>query len=113
MFPLCKQTQTSRFCSPYGASVNHRHNVVYFIKTAYHNWMGELRLDGKVALVTGAGRGLGRSYARLLAARGARVVVNDPGVSLRGDGVDEGPAAAVVNEIRSSGADAVANFESV
>jgi NAD(P)-dependent dehydrogenase (short-subunit alcohol dehydrogenase family) len=86
---------------------------VYFQNQAYDGLMGELRLDGRVALVTGAGRGLGRSYARLLAARGARVVVNDPGVSLRGDGADEGPATAVVQDIRSSGADAVANFESV
>ncbi len=75
--------------------------------------MGELRLDGKVALVTGAGRGLGRSYARLLAARGAGVVVNDPGVGLRGEGGDEGPASTVAEEIRSSGGSAVANFESV
>jgi len=75
--------------------------------------MVELRLDGRVALVTGAGRGLGRSYARLLAARGASVVVNDPGVSMRGEGGDEGPARDVVEEIRSSGGDAVANFESV
>ncbi len=75
--------------------------------------MSELRLDGKVALVTGAGRGLGRSYARLLAARGARIVVNDPGVTLRGEGGDEGPASVVAHEIRSSGGEAVANFASV
>jgi NAD(P)-dependent dehydrogenase (short-subunit alcohol dehydrogenase family) len=75
--------------------------------------MAELRLDGKVALVTGAGRGLGRSYAKLLAARGASVVVNDPGVSLRGEGGDEGPAVTVTEEIQSSGGNAVANFDSV
>ncbi|MDB5578555.1 MAG: short-chain dehydrogenase [Bradyrhizobium sp.] len=75
--------------------------------------MGELRLDGKVALVTGAGRGLGRSYAMLLAARGAGVVVNDPGVSLRGEGGDEGPALAVAQAIRANGGAAIANFDSV
>jgi NAD(P)-dependent dehydrogenase (short-subunit alcohol dehydrogenase family) len=75
--------------------------------------MGELRLNGKVALVTGAGRGLGRSYAKLLAARGARVVVNDPGVGLRGEGGDEGPAESVAREICSGGGSALANFDSV
>jgi NAD(P)-dependent dehydrogenase (short-subunit alcohol dehydrogenase family) len=75
--------------------------------------MGELRLDGKVALVTGAGRGLGRSYAKLLAARGASVVVNDPGVGLRGEGGEEGPAEGVAEEIRSGGGRALANFDSV
>jgi NAD(P)-dependent dehydrogenase (short-subunit alcohol dehydrogenase family) len=75
--------------------------------------MGELRLDGKVALVTGAGRGLGRSYVRLLASRGAKVVVNDPGVDLRGEGGDQGPAESVAEEIRESGGSALASFESV
>ena len=75
--------------------------------------MGELRLDGRVALVTGAGRGLGRSYAKLLAARGASLVVNDPGVGLRGEGGDEGPASTVAEEIRASGGAAVASFASV
>ena len=75
--------------------------------------MGELRLDGRVALVTGAGRGLGRSYVRLLAARGAKVVVNDPGVGLRGEGGDEGPADSVAEEIRESGGSALSSFDSV
>lgn len=75
--------------------------------------MTELRFDDRVAVITGAGRGLGRAYALLLAARGAKVVVNDPGVSLQGDGVDEGPAQAVVNEIKAAGGDAVANTDSV
>ena len=66
-------------------------------------------LDGKVAVVTGAGRGLGRAEALLLAAEGAAVVVNDPGVALSGDGYDEAPAARVVAEIERAGGRAVAN----
>ena len=72
-----------------------------------------LRFDGKVALVTGAGRGLGRAHARLLAARGARVVVNDLGTSGSGGGSDNSPAQAVVDEIRAAGGEAVANGDSV
>lgn len=67
------------------------------------------RLDGKVAIVTGAGRGIGRAEAMLLAAEGARVVVNDVGGSLFGEGGDAGPAAQVVSEIRDGGGEAVAN----
>jgi len=66
-------------------------------------------LDGKVAIITGAGRGLGRAEALLLAREGASVVVNDPGVSLAGDGQDQGPAAEVVAEIEAAGGTAVAN----
>ncbi len=75
--------------------------------------MSELRFDDRVAVITGAGRGLGRAYALLLASKGARVVVNDPGGSLEGDGVDTGPAEAVVREIRAAGGEAVACTESV
>jgi NAD(P)-dependent dehydrogenase (short-subunit alcohol dehydrogenase family) len=73
----------------------------------------DLSFDGRVAVVTGGGRGLGREYALLLAGRGAKVVVNDVGGSLTGDGADDGPAAAVVDEIRTAGGDAVASTDSV
>ena len=75
--------------------------------------MADLRFDGRVAVVTGAGRGLGRSYAMLLASRGAKVVVNDPGGSLAGEGMDAVPADHVVGEITSAGGQAVACTESV
>lgn len=75
--------------------------------------MTELRFDGRVAVITGGGRGLGAAYARLLAARGAKVVVNDPGVSMTGDGNDAGPAQQVVQEITASGGEAVADTSSV
>jgi NAD(P)-dependent dehydrogenase (short-subunit alcohol dehydrogenase family) len=67
-------------------------------------------LEGQVALVTGAGRGLGRAYAIDLAKHGAKVVVNDYGGSVSGDGTgDESPAQQVVNEIKAAGGDAIAN----
>jgi NAD(P)-dependent dehydrogenase (short-subunit alcohol dehydrogenase family) len=66
-------------------------------------------LDGRVAVITGAGRGIGASIARLLAERGARVVVNDLGVSLDGSGSDAGPAQQVVDEITKAGGTAIAN----
>jgi NAD(P)-dependent dehydrogenase (short-subunit alcohol dehydrogenase family) len=75
--------------------------------------MTELRFDGRVAVITGGGRGLGRSYALLLASRGAKIVVDDPGGSLEGEGVDAGPAAEVAREIRSLGGQAVACTASV
>lgn len=75
--------------------------------------MSELRFDGRVAVVTGAGRGLGRAYALLLGARGAKVVVNDVGASLKGEGVDTGPADEVVQEIKAAGGEAVACTDSV
>ncbi|MBP2320406.1 NAD(P)-dependent dehydrogenase (short-subunit alcohol dehydrogenase family) [Kibdelosporangium banguiense] len=75
--------------------------------------MTELRFDGQVAIVTGAGNGLGRHHALLLASRGARVVVNDLGGSVTGDGADAGPAEAVAREIRDQGGEAVADTHSV
>ena len=67
------------------------------------------RLDGRVAIVTGAGRGIGRSVARLLASEGASVVVNDLGAAVDGSGHDSGPAHDVVAEIAEAGGKAVAN----
>lgn len=75
--------------------------------------MADLRFDGRVAVVTGGGRGLGRSYALLLASRGAKVVVNDPGGTLTGDGADAGPAGEVVREIAAAGGEAVPSTDSV
>ena len=70
-------------------------------------------LDDKVVIVTGAGRGIGRDIALLAAAEGAKVVVNDPGVSAAGTGHDDGPAEQVAAEIRAAGGTAVANTDSV
>jgi NAD(P)-dependent dehydrogenase (short-subunit alcohol dehydrogenase family) len=75
--------------------------------------VSQIRFDGRVAIVTGAGRGLGRAYAKLLAERGAQVVVNDLGTDLEGEGNDSAPARTVVDEIRAAGGEAVANFASV
>ncbi|HVV83573.1 MAG TPA: SDR family NAD(P)-dependent oxidoreductase [Kofleriaceae bacterium] len=73
----------------------------------------ELRFDGKVAIVTGAGGGLGRSHALLLASRGAHVVVNDLGGSFTGEGKSSSAADKVVDEIKAAGGSAVANHDSV
>jgi NAD(P)-dependent dehydrogenase (short-subunit alcohol dehydrogenase family) len=70
-------------------------------------------LAGKVVLVTGAGGGIGRDFAHAMAAAGAKVLVNDLGTSVKGEGQDAGPAQKVVDEIRSSGGAAAANTDSV
>jgi NAD(P)-dependent dehydrogenase (short-subunit alcohol dehydrogenase family) len=75
--------------------------------------MNELRFDGRAVIITGAGRGVGRSHALLLAARGARVVVADYGGELDGRGSSAEPAAQVVNEIQAAGGEAVACNASV
>ena len=75
--------------------------------------MAELRFDNRVAVITGAGRGLGREYALLLGSKGAKVVVNDLGAELNGEGMDAGPAEQVAQEIRAAGGDAIACTDSV
>jgi NAD(P)-dependent dehydrogenase (short-subunit alcohol dehydrogenase family) len=75
--------------------------------------MNPIRFDGRVAVITGAGGGLGRAYALLLAARGASVVVNDLGGSLGGVGGDAAAARQVVAEIEAAGGRALANFDDI
>jgi NAD(P)-dependent dehydrogenase (short-subunit alcohol dehydrogenase family) len=75
--------------------------------------MGGLRFDGRVAAVTGAGRGIGRAYALLLGQLGAKVVVNDLGGSTLGHGQDTGPADEVVKQIQAAGGMAAANYGDV
>jgi NAD(P)-dependent dehydrogenase (short-subunit alcohol dehydrogenase family) len=75
--------------------------------------MSRYNFDGRVAVVTGAGRGIGRAYALLLAERGASVVVNDLGGTMEGDGSDEQPAASVTAEIVDAGGRAIADTSDV
>ncbi|KAI1133606.1 hypothetical protein F5Y10DRAFT_228165 [Nemania abortiva] len=74
---------------------------------------GQLRYDGQVVVITGAGGGLGKAYATFFASRGAKVVVNDLGGSFKGEGNSTKAADVVVNEIKAAGGEAVANYDSV
>jgi multifunctional beta-oxidation protein len=74
---------------------------------------GALRFDDRVVVVTGAGAGLGRAYALEFAKRGAKIVVNDLGVSKGGEGTSTSAADSVVEEIKKLGGQAVANYDSV
>ncbi|MFM7044595.1 MAG: SDR family NAD(P)-dependent oxidoreductase, partial [Ilumatobacteraceae bacterium] len=75
--------------------------------------MADLGFDGKVVVITGAGGGLGRQHALLMAQRGALIVVNDLGGAVDGSGSDKGAAERVVDEIRGLGGEAVADTNSV
>ena len=75
--------------------------------------VSEISFDGRVAIVTGAGGGLGRTYALEMARRGAQVVVNDLGGSVDGEGGDDAAAQKVVDEIKAAGGEAVPNYDSV
>src|SRR6516162_5094389 len=70
-------------------------------------------LEGRVALCAGAGRGVGAEVAKLMAAHGAKVVINDPGTSGSGEGSDQAPAQEIVDQIKATGGDAAANYGSV
>ena len=83
------------------------------IAVLYSRPMSDRMCEGRVCVVTGAGRGLGRQYARMLATHGAMVVVNDLGASRDGRGDDAGPAHDVVDEILATGGQAVANNDDI
>src|ERR1700747_1352958 len=90
------------------------HATIRLARRRGHEMGNELRFDGKVAIVTGAGNGLGRSHALLLASRGCKVVVNDLGGGATGGGKSSSAAdQGVVEEIKAAGGEAVANYDSV
>lgn len=89
------------------------HEISVLIQLIKEGRMDRICFSGRVAIVTGAGAGLGRLYALEMAERGASVVVNDPGSSLDGSGVDLKSADSVVKEILDAGGKAVANYDSV
>jgi NAD(P)-dependent dehydrogenase (short-subunit alcohol dehydrogenase family) len=70
-------------------------------------------LEGRVAICAGAGRGVGAEVAKLMAANGAKVVINDPGTSGSGEGSDQTPAQEIVDQIKAAGGEAAANYGSV
>src|SRR5512134_1472317 len=84
-----------------------------FIVTRKETWQPMGMLDGKTAVVTGAGRGIGRGIAIAMAKAGAKVIVNDLGASLSGEGKDASPAHQVVDEIAKAGGVAEANYGNV
>ena len=86
-------------------------STLKFIEIGRKKYMG--MLDGRVAICTGSGRGVGKEVAKMYAANGAKVVVNDPGVGGGGEGGGTDPAQETVNEIKAAGGEAVANFGSV
>src|SRR5260370_41235583 len=69
-------------------------------------------LEGRVAICAGAGRGVGAEVAKLMAANGAKVVINDPGTSGSGEGSDQTPAQEIVDQIKAAGGEAAANYGS-
>jgi NAD(P)-dependent dehydrogenase (short-subunit alcohol dehydrogenase family) len=70
-------------------------------------------LDGRVAIITGGGRGVGAEIAKNMAAAGAKILVNDPGVGGGGEGGDTAPAQDIVDQIKAAGGEASANYGSV
>src|SRR6185295_4825765 len=102
---LCGLSEAPTIATERGSSAACRELLI-----ARHN---TTMLQGKVALVTGAGGGIGRDFALAMAAAGARVVVNDLGTSVKGEGSNSGPAQEVVSLIRKNGGTAVASTDSV